>query len=347
MLDRISKMGISPNTPQELFSQISFSNLCSFYLAIACAAISPFYFWFGFEEMGLFLLPVSLAYAMVIFLNASGLYGLARGLLLFTFILGTFYYASRLGPEFAIQYLLIVGVVGIQMLFNSQEALWRNSLSVGTAFLWLFYESKINPIPLINTDLPPRIMLSIIMISVCISIFGSIALAFHFLRKEQESLKEALFIAEHDDLTYFGTQFFLKNQNKIRRQDIDYIIVVIEVHGLKFINEKHGWDFSNEVLKAFANAMRISFPHNSELLRLNGSQFGVWAPTEILEGGIEASLMFLAHELQNNSFPALAFSYGSAKTSEETDTTELLNIAQSRIEIYGPSTELPDKNIFI
>ena len=66
MLDRISKTGISPNTPKELFSQISFSNLCSFYLAIACAAISPFYFWFGFEEMGLILLPVSLAYAITI-----------------------------------------------------------------------------------------------------------------------------------------------------------------------------------------------------------------------------------------------------------------------------------------
>lgn len=340
MLKNISNLGISQEINKELVSKVRFANISSGYLAIACGLTSPVYYFSGLEELGLFLIPVTIGYSSVLMLNLGGFYTMARAVLLSVFILGAFYYASRLGSQFSIQYLMIPGFLGIQTLFQSSETTWRNLLSLGTFLLWMIYQSTtFNPIPRDYTMAQVDPFVPILsLISVGVIVFGSIALVFHFSRHEGDQLKEALYIAENDILTGLGTQFLLKNHNELRSPIEMYKLIVIEIHGLRRINEQHGWDFGNEVIKFFANALRTSFPDHCVTYRLSPTLFAAWAPIQVIDSRLEDSLQFFYYELDQSSFPHLRFSVGTADTSEDQDVSELAIIAQTRLVKYIPQS---------
>lgn len=339
MIKTIANLGISPDIDKELVSKIRFSNVAGALLSVLTGLSIPLYYFMGLTELGLFLVPVSIGYFAVTLLNSSGFYTIARAVLLSVFILGAFYYSSRLGHHYAIQYLLIASIVGVQILFHNHEAMWRSGLSFVTFILWLVYETTVfNPIP-IDTQINPEnpLLTSVMVIMVGTIVFGSIALVFSYLRKEDSILKEAIAIAETDKLTILGTQFLLKNHNELKSPQIDYKLVVLEVHGLRRVNELHGWEFGDEIIKFFSQALKSSFPDLSEFYRLNPTLFAVWAPKNMIQSRVEESLEFLSYDIAQSSFPEISFSVGTSLTSEAQDTSELIMLAQTRLIKYVPA----------
>jgi diguanylate cyclase (GGDEF)-like protein len=103
--------------------------------------------------------------------------------------------------------------------------------------------------------------------------------------RRHESSQALLLQALHDDLTGLPNRVALLNILRERCEPSPtpqtFVLVVIDIDRFKLFNEAHGHSLGDEVLKAFAHALRAAIDPRHEVLRLGGDEFALVSAPDV------------------------------------------------------------------
>jgi diguanylate cyclase (GGDEF)-like protein/PAS domain S-box-containing protein/putative nucleotidyltransferase with HDIG domain len=101
-------------------------------------------------------------------------------------------------------------------------------------------------------------------------------------KKRQAEIK---YISEHDFLTGLNNRrYFDETLTKMdNEENYPLNIVMIDLNGLKIINDAFGHEYGDEALKQVANALRTTFRYEDVICRVGGDEFSVIAPRTSVE----------------------------------------------------------------
>ncbi len=125
--------------------------------------------------------------------------------------------------------------------------------------------------------------------------------------------------ATTDELTglanYLGFELFLDH----RPHDRPYVLMALDIDGLRLINEGHGREVGDEVLVETANALRSVLRRGDLLARLDGDQFAAYlASSQLDDGRLVAGRMEEAIAILDAASP-VSISIGIACGGPESD----------------------------
>ncbi|HYM09733.1 MAG TPA: sensor domain-containing diguanylate cyclase, partial [Bryobacterales bacterium] len=119
------------------------------------------------------------------------------------------------------------------------------------------------------------------------------------------------------------------------RQHIPYTVFVVDMNGLKRINDTRGHLLGNKVLKALASAMRGCLREYDLVARMGGDEFVLLLPGMGAEdAAVKRIELAMAVDALNKDFPGLeiSISMGSASYPDDSrHTEELMAIADRRM----------------
>lgn len=101
-------------------------------------------------------------------------------------------------------------------------------------------------------------------------------------KKKQAEIE---YISVHDFLTgLHNRRYFGEALNRMdQEENYPLGIVMIDLNGLKIINDAFGHEFGDEALKQVANVLRSTFRHEDVICRIGGDEFSVIAPRATIE----------------------------------------------------------------
>lgn len=161
-----------------------------------------------------------------------------------------------------------------------------------------------------------------------------IAAAMHYAIQNEE--RELLHMAMHDNLTGLSNRalFYQKLRSRAARYaEEPFAVVIIDMDGLKEINDMYGHRAGDAAIKELANRLRKAAKDTDTVSRLGGDEFGILsaeAAIPLLQASIAKQFMpplvFEQHSLQ------LCISYGYASTTKDgADIEQLMELADQRM----------------
>ncbi|WP_140629693.1 diguanylate cyclase [Methylibium rhizosphaerae] len=167
------------------------------------------------------------------------------------------------------------------------------------------------------------------------------------LNRERDSyaaqLGEALHVAHTDAMTGIANRyaFDLALKQRTRRLPgadttltatanaeaaVPLLLLVIDLDGLKKINDRHGHGRGDEFLKAVARGLRVLAGEAASCYRIGGDEFAILAPRR-LEAQLQRGLAQLESQLLSDGFEEAGISYGIAHWSDEAAVHDLVHQA--------------------
>lgn len=116
-------------------------------------------------------------------------------------------------------------------------------------------------------------------------------------RRAEESLREARFLAHHDALTGLPnrrafSEAATRKIAEIERGGRPVAVAVLDVDRFKAVNDTHGHDVGDEVLRGFAERLRARAREDEFVARLGGEEFAILLSSPAADGAIFAAERF-------------------------------------------------------
>src|SRR5690606_10932969 len=109
---------------------------------------------------------------------------------------------------------------------------------------------------------------------------GSLIVMMSSIDKRKSVLVEAVRMMNVDDLTGIGNRRLLKSHFwKHRQRNTGMALIYLDLNGFKLINDSHGHETGDEVLKIVAQRLRNSPRPGEAVARLGGDEFAVLLDT--------------------------------------------------------------------
>lgn len=144
-------------------------------------------------------------------------------------------------------------------------------------------------------------------------------------------------ISETDELTSLYNRYsFEKDKQALNKDELsdDWLVVVMDVNGLKSVNDKIGHDAGDELIRGAADCIRQAFGAYGKAYRMGGDEFA--AIINVSKNNIELVIeQFhnIVSEWSGNKIKELTISIGYVYHSEEVnmDVEELVKVADDRM----------------
>lgn len=123
-----------------------------------------------------------------------------------------------------------------------------------------------------------------------------------FFRRMLESKEQLRFLATHDPLTgVLNARAYYTSCNQLisvsRRQDAEFAVLFVDLDHFKRINDTHGHEAGDEVLKALAHCIGRTLRASDVLGRIGGEEFSAFLPgADCASGSAVAEKLRLAIE---------------------------------------------------
>lgn len=150
-------------------------------------------------------------------------------------------------------------------------------------------------------------------------------------------LNHALKLAHTDSMTGIGNrhafdQMFDQELKLSFMEDDQHqpMLILVDLDGLKLINDKYGHRRGDELLRAFAQALLELNIDKVSSYRLGGDEFAIFA-RKCHEGELRDKLLAIERSLSVQGFGESGVSYGIAFASESTSAGEMFNAADRRM----------------
>lgn len=146
---------------------------------------------------------------------------------------------------------------------------------------------------------------------------------------------EIEYISEHDFLTGLNNRRYFGETLTRMDNDENYPlgIVMIDLNGLKIINDAFGHEYGDEALKQVANVLRSTFRHEDVICRVGGDEFSVIAPratTEELEN-YKTQCREKLEKIRIQNLPiSIAFGY-DIKHDDHTTIDEVIKLSENNM----------------
>lgn len=156
------------------------------------------------------------------------------------------------------------------------------------------------------------------------------------ITEEYFNKKKMAFFASHDKLTGLYNRVQFEMFLGTHRNDDKIAIVMIDIDGLKLINDVFGHFKGDEMLIKTSSAIKRHIPSNSICARLGGDEFGI-AMYDTDKDKIEEmmdDICFDISKIKINELPvSIAYGY-KIKTSKNISIREVASIADANMYIY-------------
>ncbi len=182
--------------------------------------------------------------------------------------------------------------------------------------VWL----SVNGVPLFNEDRSIK----------------EIVISFDDITLEKVRQDKIIYISEHDYLTdLFNRSYFVESYKEMDNPKYYPLgILMIDVNGLKIINDAYGHDVGDVILKKVSDILRQSCRENDIICRIGGDEFTVVLPN-ISEGEIELIRANISEnskkETINNIELSLATGYEIKNLDFEGDLDDVLKLAENHM----------------
>ena len=150
-------------------------------------------------------------------------------------------------------------------------------------------------------------------------------------------LNHALKLAHTDSMTGIGNRhaFDQKFDQELKisfMEDDEHqpMLILVDLDGLKLINDKYGHARGDEFLRAFAQALRDLNIEHVESYRLGGDEFAILAQKRH-QTQLRDALERIDRSLGTQGFSESGVSYGVALASERSTAAEIFNAADRRM----------------
>nr|WP_259371907.1 diguanylate cyclase [Caldimonas mangrovi] len=148
-------------------------------------------------------------------------------------------------------------------------------------------------------------------------------------------LGRALEVAHTDAMTGIGNRYAFERALNDRgtpteHELVPHMLLLIDLDGLKQINDRHGHSRGDELLKAVARGLSELTQGRASCFRLGGDEFAILAPHH-LEHELERSLALLETELVARGFEDAGISYGIAHWTANARALDLINLADQNM----------------
>ena len=148
-------------------------------------------------------------------------------------------------------------------------------------------------------------------------------------------LGRALEVAHTDAMTGIGNRYAFERALNDRgtpteQELVPHMLLLIDLDGLKQINDRYGHSRGDELLKAVARGLSELTQGCASCFRLGGDEFAILAPHH-LEHELERSLALLEAELVARGFEDAGISYGIAHWTANARALDLINLADQNM----------------
>lgn len=149
-------------------------------------------------------------------------------------------------------------------------------------------------------------------------------------------MNEALALAHTDALTGIGNRYAFDRHLDDRFQfgnagaDHAQLLVLIDLDGLKTINDRHGHSTGDDLLRRFAEGLKRRCGEVGEVFRLGGDEFAIIARSQH-EARLRTNLADIEKHLVSGGFAEAGISYGIAFAPESKDAAGLVTLADARM----------------
>ena len=113
-------------------------------------------------------------------------------------------------------------------------------------------------------------------------------------------------------------------------------LYLIDLDGMKRINDAYGHLRGDELLRTFANYLSKIEVDECKVYRIGGDEFTIIAHTDS-ETDINAAIMLIEERLDKNGFDGVGISYGIANTHECKSANDMISLADNRMYEYKTS----------
>ena len=152
----------------------------------------------------------------------------------------------------------------------------------------------------------------------------------HLLDTVEAQKKEMQFLAMHDPLTELHNRYFVAEQviisiTEAKRHRHPYAIIVIDIDHFKSINDQHGHDAGDKVLKAVGYFLQRQVRENDVVARMGGEEFLLLLSHCDLNKAVDKAKSLRAGlEKLNPGGLTVTASFGVAELNDELDNFDKL-----------------------
>ena len=148
---------------------------------------------------------------------------------------------------------------------------------------------------------------------------------------------QALALANTDSMTGIGNRHafdaalqmaFAKTPDQSEAEQ--FMLMLIDLDGLKRINDQYGHARGDDLLRTFAKALKALEPKGISSFRLGGDEFTLITQRKN-EKNLRQAIYLIEKELRENGFADFGASVGVAYGSEHQKSTEVFSIADARM----------------
>jgi len=179
-----------------------------------------------------------------------------------------------------------------------------------------------------------------IWIQVGLAFLTATGIAVSYERVQRQLRKRLHALADHDPLTGLLNRRGMEKrltelESFLRRHEVPVTLALLDIDHFKSVNDEHGHDVGDRVLKELAREMRSVFRESDYIARWGGEEFlvaltstNIAAATKVLE-----RLRAQIAESSEFSIPSLTLSMGAAEWNAGVDLASALK--QADVALYG------------